>query len=164
MGKWTDLLRALNKLPDSHKEGGEKYQDKVREAAAKIKERKLSEVAKAYELKRIEEDQTEEKAKAIRLQLRALELLLEAGFEGEGVTLIRLESGSSIGYQPEPHTVVKDEQVFREWCLSQPDIAPQMKLLWQTTNSIAKQLLDGGKPLPPGLDCFAKPKFVLRQG
>lgn len=162
MGKWTDLLRTLKKLPDGERDGGETYQEKVRARAAEIKSRKLSEVARAYKSLRFKEEQHEEQAKAIRLDLRAHELLLEAGFEGEGLTKVAFEEGGNLAYEPQPHTIVSDPEAFREWCVKTPDVASRMTLQWATTNSLAKQLLEGGKKLPPGLDMFAKPKFVLR--
>lgn len=162
MGKWDEVLLRLTKLPMEHREGGLKYQDRVNIEKGKIQEKGTTALARKWKELRAKEDSLEAQAKALRLQLRAYESRLEESFEGEGLKKVELEEGGSIAYQPEPHTWVKDATAFHEWCLAQPDLPEKMNLLWQTTNGIAKEKLEAGQPLPPGLECFAKPKFVLR--
>ena len=161
MGKWDDVLTRLTKLPPEFRDGGHSYQEQVRLAASQLVESKPEDLARRWKKLRAEEEELEVQAKALRLQLRAVEMKMEESFEASGVKRIEFVEGGSVTHNPEPHTVVVDKDAFRKWCIEN-GLQDQLNLIWQTTNSIVKQRLDAGQDLPPGLDCFAKPKFILR--
>lgn len=98
-------------------------------------------------------------------EVTALWMLIVDSFEGNGVTSVKLADGRSVGVQLEPYAKVTDRETYRQWLLSPGNegLAAQMTLLWQTTNSLAKERLLEGEPDMPGVMLTSYPKIVLRK-
>jgi hypothetical protein len=164
MGKWDGIVEGLPKFPVELTDGGRDYQGHVEKAKLQIPldERTSSALARRWIRLRKIEDRLEERAKKIRLHMRACEQMMTDAFEAEQLRKLELAEGGSITKQPEPYAYVTDREKFREWCVAQ-GLTPLMTLSWQTTNSLVKERLEHAEAVPPGVDVFSKDKFVLRK-
>jgi len=167
MGKWDAVNQKLSKLPPEFREGGLEYYQRVVLTSQEVKTRDVAELVRAWKTFKAEEKQLEVQAKAIRLRLRAYELLIEKTYEGSGITTLKLEDVGSLRVEPSPHAVVTDKETFHNWCIEE-GLQASMNLLWQTTNSLIKERLEAGEPfhdtetgeIIPGVKAFVRTKFV----
>ncbi len=159
MGKWDKVNATLQPLPDEFKQGGVEYYKKVHALAATIETREPSELIRIWKTLKAEEQRLDAEAKAARLKMRAHEALIEKIYDDQGITSMKLAEGGSLRIEPGPHAVIEDKEAFHEWCMEE-GLQGSMNLLWQTTNSLVKDRLESGEPLPPGVKAFVKSKFV----
>jgi hypothetical protein len=141
MGKWSDILTILPRVPVEAQEGGQPYQNKVDEAKNLIETRDATELGLAWKALRKKEDELEIQAKALRLQLRAYEQLIVEVYEATGVQKLAFKEGGSVAYEPEPHATVVDKEAHYKWCIEQ-GLGSLMMLPWGTTNSLMKEKLE----------------------
>lgn len=97
------------------------------------------------------------------LTLEAYAQILVDAYEVEGVDNLRLEDGTSVRVQPEPHAQVVDKDAFREWCMKN-GLERSLQLMWQTTNALTKERLLNGDTEPDGVQCQVRNKLVLKRG
>lgn len=55
------------------------------------------------------------------------------------------------------------KEIFRRYCMADPDLKQSLSLAWQTQNSLVKQFLLNGEEPPPGIKIFCKSKIVMRK-
>lgn len=55
------------------------------------------------------------------------------------------------------------KELFRRFCLADPDLSQSMSLAWQTQNALVKECLTKGEEPPPGIKLFVKSKIVMRK-
>lgn len=170
MGKYSDVVKKLEKLPtDDSKDYQAKVQEMRGKIAAKFREKypnrplDAAAVVELYDAIRDVKEAHEELEKAINLELRALEQMLEERYEDMGVDKLRLESGVNVALEREPAAQVKDRDAFREWCVRE-GYANELQLPHQTMNKITKERLTNGEEPPPGVAAFYRVKFVRRRG
>lgn len=159
-GKYADVVGGLTRLsPEAT------YQQKVEEVKRRIRDTPefkshASYLARLYSAKRLEKEAVEEVLYDANLELTALEQLLSDQYENEDTTSIRLDDGPSVAVRLEPYAQVVDRAAYYNWCVEQ-GLQSQMQLPWATTNSMAKEALVNGEPLPPGVSIYAKTKVVV---
>ena len=157
VGKYVDVVKKLPHLPVEQSD----YQLKVEAAKAVYRELNAAGIAAAYRKLRDEDDALGVLVKALNVQIAALEQLAAEVFEAEGIDMVKLADGSSLSIQLEPYAGVEDREAFRLWCVEQ-GMASSMHLWPATTQSLVKQILLEGQPMPPGVKAFIKAKPVLR--
>lgn len=96
----------------------------------------------------------------VNLRLEATSQLMFDQYENEGVTTLTVD-GRAIACRLVPYASVQDKEAFRQWCMTNPDLARKLSLPWQTTNKLAGDMLVAGEELPPGVTVFAKQRFTL---
>jgi hypothetical protein len=161
MGKYSGVIDSLPRMLGSEP----KYQQKVqavKDAIAADPDFKLHAtwLAKEYAGLRDEKEQAEAVVKDVNLRLEAVSQLLFDQFEVEGVSSLVVD-GRSVAARLVPYASIEDHEAFRQWCLTDADLARKMALPWATTNKIASDLLLAGEELPPGVTIFAKQRFTL---
>lgn len=107
---------------------------------------------------RTKKDQLEKELEEVELQLNTFEQMLEAQYEAEGVSMMRLSDGDGLTSYPEPYAVVEDRTKFRKWAV-QNGLEDSLVLPWQTTNKLLKDALESGQPEPDGIKAFLVTKF-----
>jgi len=62
--------------------------------------------------------------------------------------------------QWEPYAKVEDKELYRLWCIAE-GLEKSLCLPWQSTNSVTKERLLAGLPVPKGIIAHAKSTIVL---
>lgn len=159
MGKYTDVLLKLPKFTDTE---NVRFQALVAAFKGTVTDRSAAALARAYHDARVKKDALEDQVSSLNVEIEALVQLLDQAYEEEGVQTIKLENGASVAAEPEPYAAVLDREALRAWTVAQ-GLERLLSLPWQTTNSMTKEALLAGRPLPDGVEAFSKPKFVLRK-
>ena len=122
-----------------------------------------SDVGRTYAQLRREAEAAATVLREVNLRLEACKLLMIDQFRDEGETGLTLSNGDKIRWQSEPHLVVLDKEVFRQWCIAQ-GLEYSMVLPWGTANKLVKDMLFTGKEEPPGTEAFLRPKVIFNKG
>src|SRR4249920_5866 len=127
--------RFVGVLPDARQVIPEDHQAKI----SRVKEIILSEVphqatsyAQLHLYARLRKERLKVLIKEMNLEIEAINQLLIDQYEVEDVTMIKLETGTSIGTQVEPYAQVVNRDLFREWCIAN-GLERSLMLPWQTT-------------------------------
>lgn len=163
MGKYADVVAKLKRTDE------DSFRMQVQVArGAIVKELgadfNTSELVRLYFKLRREKEEVEEKVSQLNLRIETVTTLVIDGFERDGVSSIKLEDGSSLSNNPEPQAKVADEEKFWKWCHDDADLRRLMKLPWNTTNAMVKDLLLQAKELPPGVEAYFRDKLTPRFG
>lgn len=126
-------------------------------------QRRADTIALTYAALRRETEAKSKELSALKLKLAAAMLLMIEQYEVEGTSGLTLRNGDKVRWQPEPHLVVLDKEVFRQWCLKQ-GLERDMTLQWAKANKMAKQMKVDGIAEPPGTECFMRPKVFWTRG
>lgn len=118
-------------------------------------------LARMYEDVRIRVDQLEADLKAAKLEQEALTREFTGRFEDAGEVSKEFEGGMSLGAGVEPYPVVADQQKMLKW-VRDNGLESMLTFNYQTMASYVKQCIEGGKPLPDGVDVFLKDKLTCR--
>lgn len=175
-GKYEDILPLLRKMPSSALFEDPKYGEKV-EAMKRLllegdpdndkpptfTEITGSALALEYTLLRREKGRIEDELSGVNLRLEAVKQLMLVQFEQEGVKSVTLADGTNVRHQPEPHAVVKNPDVFRQWCIDN-GLERSLQLPWAKTNAMTKEFLLRGETPPDGVEAFQKDKVVFSDG
>jgi hypothetical protein len=81
-------------------------------------------------------------------------------FEVEGATSSLVIPEGTVRHAVEPYAQVEDREAYRLWCIAN-GYERSLALAWQTTNSVTKERLTAGLPVPDGVKAFQKHKFVF---
>lgn len=163
--KYDSILPSLPSLPVAD----QSYQAKVDKVKADIPQADAATLSKAYAALRKLRDDVEDELSAVNLQIEAYTQLLvasqDAGEEGWGAygasdNTLRLVTGDKVEIRKEPYAVVKDKEAHRAWAIAQ-GLDRLLSLPWQTTNSLAKELLMKGEQPPDGVEVFGRSKIVF---
>jgi hypothetical protein len=160
-GKYADVIDSLPRYNGNDPT----YQEKVAAVKQAIlaeapENRYASNVAQRYTEIRAEKDAVEEVLKEIQLRLDATSQLLVETYENEGITSMKLGTGTSVRFQQEPHAVVINAEMLRQWAITN-GLEKSLQLPWQTTNKLTKEALLEGENEPDGVVAFAKDKIVM---
>lgn len=175
LGKWDAVLKKLRRAPrdtdrdESIKEEVQRLTDgglaevgSVPHMAFSLPlEAAVSDSAQAYVRLRAHKDRLEEALSKTSFLLDAIGRMVETGYEAQGITSVKLESGRSVSSQPEPVGVIENPIMFRDWCVKN-GYKDQLTLPWSTMNAIVKERLEEGQEEPPGVKAYFRPKLVLR--
>lgn len=160
-GKYAAILPGLPKLDWFAQEEQPGFQQKVEQEKRRIlneEPRQGSHFAKRVADLRRRKDELDVLWKANNLLLEAYKQLLIDQLENEGVSTIKLDDGVAITVLSEPHAVMKDKAAIRRWAMENGH-ENDLQFMWQTLNSIVKDLLKDGESLPPGVEVFSKNKI-----
>lgn len=145
------------------------YQAKIDEVKQTIGKRDPTDLVSLYGALCDEDARVKKVQYDLNVRFAALEQLLadsqERGEPGWGdygatETMIKLADGTKLQVQPEPYGQVKDKEAFRQWCIAN-GYERQMQLWPSTMNSICKERLVEGEPLPDGCEVFRRPRVVF---
>lgn len=162
MGKYDSVIAKLERLPAEYREGGAAYQERINQAKTQeeFPDRSASGLMIKYADCRRVIDDLEEKLSEAKVLVEAASQLLVEVYEGEGLQSQRIGGVGTVRVEYKPHASVVNKEEFHEWCLAN-GFGPQMHLMWQTTNSIAKEKILNAEEPPPGVKVFNKPTPVL---
>lgn len=154
--KYASVISKLPKFIDP--DAG--YQEKVRTVKATITESTPAELSGMYSLLRARKEEIEDELYAINIQIAACSQKLIDVFEEHGLSSVKLTTGEAVRTQSEPYAVVRDKELFRQWCIDQ-GLERSMHLSWQSANSMVKERLQEGEDTPSGVEAFVSTKVVL---
>lgn len=172
MGKWTALKGQYPKAPID----GE-YQDKINavlDATAPAEVTSPTEKIKAFRTRDLSDEQLvalycskdtfksalQEQLKVLNLELAAYTQLLTARFDDAGEQTKVYTNGVRVTITPQPEPYVTDGDALRTWVVDQ-EMEELLKLGAGDMKKLAKEALEGGKPLPPGVDVFMRDQLTL---
>ena len=158
MAKQTNLQK-FGDLPRFVEEESP-YRKKIADEKAKYADTPMSELAKTYTVLRDEKDDLEDELKVINGKIQAIQELLIGRFEDEDISAIRTSNGYLVSSKFDPYASVKDKTALRKWAVAN-GYEELLTLPWQTTNSIAKTLLETGEAAPDGVEVYLKPGLRL---
>lgn len=158
MAKQTNLQK-YGHLP-RYVEQESPNQKKINELKANYSTLSTSELAQAYTRLRDEKDDIEEELKALNQKLEAASSILIERLEDEELLSLRTHDGYLISAKFDPYASVKDKEAFRAWVIEN-GYENLLTLPWQTTNAIAKALLESGEAPPTGVEVYLKPGLRL---
>ena len=157
-GKWAGLRGTVPAAPVESE-----YQQKV-----ELEKQKFLEVSKGT--KGIEFDKLYQEKKALEARISEINVTLDAlsqlmikDLEGDGLDAIRLADGTLLSIKDEPYTSIEDRDKFLAW-IHESGQDSLLTVHYQTMNAIAKDRLQQGKTLPPGLKVFLKQSITRRKG
>lgn len=119
-------------------------------------------VAELYVRERTERDRIKDLLSAQQLRLDAAEALVAKRFNETNTLSISIEGVGSVSHSQEPVANVVDRVAFLKW-VRENGHESELNLAWQTTNSITKELLEAGEPIPDGLALSSRDKISLRR-
>lgn len=151
-------VRQLPRLPMGDPQLKKERVDAAKDAFLEAYPDRDDMVARYIEL-RDEKDKAEEVVKDINVDLSAIEQLIAEHFEAKGVEAVRTVDGMLSVYV-EPYASVVDHDALLAWVKEQ-GLERNLRLPWQSMNSLTKQLLEDGQPEPDGVEIYAKTKFKL---
>jgi hypothetical protein len=177
MGKYTDKLRTLDKLPQPGPEGGEfrsqvfatKNQTPTPAALVQLRmalgadliqfqdvgslqdngrQPTTRELIDIYVATRRAMDAAAEVTSALEVVKTAVEETLADRYENEGLDTVKTDDGITVRHQPEPYAQVTDPDELREWFKAE-GMERSLNPAWGTVNALAKQrLLNAEEPMP----------------
>jgi hypothetical protein len=103
-------------------------------------------------------DELEAKLSVLEVQKAALTYLFTNRFEADDVTSVKFSNGITLREGIEPLANVKDRDALHKW-INETGQAELFTVNYQTLNSVVKQMLLEGKPIPPGIEVFMKQKL-----
>ncbi len=110
-----------------------------------------AQLAEAYAELRVEKSKIEAELKKVHVRIAAVEETMWGRFEDEGISSLKLTSGNTIRVQPEPHAQVQDRERLAQWVREQ-GLERLLALPWSTVNSLSKERLLAGDPIPDGVE------------
>lgn len=144
------------------------YYDKVNALREEIEadpefQRQAGTIGETYAALRREAEVVTSQLSDIKLRLTAVMLIMLDQYEVECVTGMTMRNGDKVRWNPEPHLIVTDKEVFRQWCL-QNELERDMVLPWGKANKLVKDMLIDGRGEPPGAECYMRPKVNFTKG
>lgn len=152
----------LPKIPVVEVEDGSggKHRDKVNNFKDTLQSLSTTEIAQEYTKLRDTKDDIEEELKDVNSKLTAIVELLNDRFDEDGVDAIRTKTGYLISANPQPYASVKNKEAYLKWA-RENGYENLLTIMWQSTNSITKELLENGMAPPDGVEVFLKPGLRL---
>lgn len=159
-GKYTDVVKTLDKLPPAD----QNYQSRVDEQKRVILEdgpKGASFLALHIAQLRRQKDELDEQEKALNLLLEAYTQLAIEQFECEAITSVTLEDGSVIRIEAAPTGRVIDKALLRAWAMKN-GMENDLTLHPSKVDGLVKQLLLDGEKIPDGTEAFVRhtAKFI----
>ena len=108
-------------------------------------------------------DAIEDQMKQLSLTGEAYAQLIDAQYEAEGITNLKIEDLGSVRVQVEPWAMEEDPVAFRTWC-RQNGLENEMSLAWQKRTNLVKDFLEKGMNPPPGIKVWSKVKLFFTKG
>jgi hypothetical protein len=121
-----------------------------------------SALARAYLAIRKEKDTIKEQLSEVDIRLTAISQLLADQYEVEATSSVKLDDGSSVSVQLEPHASVVDRDALRAWAIA-TGLERSLALPPQTTIALTKERLLQGLPEPDGVKAHVRSKIVYRR-
>jgi hypothetical protein len=142
---------------------GQASQGHSREQLPELKNASPSELAERIKSLRTSKRDLEASLYETNLHIEATSQVLLEWMEASNLTKIELRSGGLIFIQDEPYCKVSDMDALRKW-IKGHKLGNLLSIHWQTLNSMTKDALIDGKPLPSGVEVFMKSSLRLRGG
>ena len=158
--KYAAVTPNLPRLDNT--EPGQKDKVEVLKTALVSEFTTSADLANEYVTVRSVEDDLNEQLDEVRLRRTAVESLLIAKMDEDGLDAMRLACGFNIFVQVAPYAQVVDREACRKWCIAQ-GMENQMTLPWSTLNSLNSERLLAGEPEPDGVQTFAKTTLMRRK-
>jgi hypothetical protein len=193
MGKYTQALKGLDRLPLPGAEGGD-FRSKVFDAKSAtpqattlLKLRQTLELLATgfeeypsfqtasgcppgtrdlidvYVAARRAKDAADEVTSLLEVVKTACEEMLAERFEVEELDTIKTEAGVTIRHQPEPYAQVTNPDELREW-FKVEGMERSLNPAWGTVNALAKERLLAGEATPPGVELYVKNTHFVVSG
>ena len=153
MGQYTKFRKQL---PRTEKvrfadDGGDDWMKKVQARKATLAAERVSELglAHSYVEAKSKKEGFESEIRACNLEMAAIERLLAERFEDSGIEKVETVYGN-FSLKDDPVVEIFDQEAFYAWIRSTPGGEDLFKVYAQTANTLVKDALINGKPLPPG--------------
>jgi hypothetical protein len=117
-------------------------------------------VAKLYFKVKLAKEAAESVARRYEMQKDALARLMAERFEEDDKTSTSFTNGGSMRITPDVYPVVKNPGQLLAWVKAN-GMESVLTLNYQTMQSMVKQRLLEGKPIPDGVDVFLKDKLTI---
>lgn len=161
MGKWDEVLKDVPRLDEHDASKREKINSAKRAIMAETEYKANSAfLAHQYVAMRSAKEEIEAELSEAEIQLAAITELMDAQFDADGNTFLRLDNGKAVGVYTEPHAIVEDKEALKEWWHEQ-GLDNLLQVPWGTMNGLLKQRLENGAPKIPGVGYLKKVKVRL---
>lgn len=139
--------------------------DKVQAVQAEIIadpefQRHAGTIAQTYAALRLEAEELAATIEEAKIRLAAVQQLMIDQYEVEDTLSIGVRNVGTIRVQPEPHAIIMDKELCRQWCLKN-GLEHLMVVPWGTLNRITKEMLLDHRGEPEGITAFMRPKVVF---
>lgn len=125
-------------------------------------QRHASTIGQTYAALRIEAEEAQAVLDEIKTRLTAVMLIMNEQFECEDMLSLGIKNVGTIRIEPQPHAIVVDKELHRQWCLAR-GYESVMYLAWGATNRITKEMLMAHQGEPDGVTAFMRPKVVFTE-
>lgn len=158
-GKWSKYKATLPKAPvDSS------FLEKVNASKAEFRQQigdNINLLGEEYDSIRAKKETLEEEIKELNVKIEALVQMVVERCESEGLTMVRLNSGTSLSLKDDPYSQVVDKDAFLDW-IKKTNREALLSVHYQTMNSLVKEFLEEGQDPPPGIKVYIKTGLTRR--
>lgn len=156
--KWESYKGVL---PQYSKEDSPERTQLIDEIRQTLADKTNEEISVMMRDKEYEKDALEEKISAINVELDAYQILV-GRFENSSVQSLRLSTGELVYMKDEPYAKVVDQEKNNIWAMT-AGLDELRRIPWSTLNSICKQRMEDGLPIPDGVEVYLKSQVVMRK-
>ncbi len=141
----------------------ESTQQEMDKIKAELKGTNVGIISEQYRELYDKKEKLEQEKKQLNLELGARAQLLIDDLECTGLSQIRTEDGGTTLYiYDDIYTSAANRQEFLNW-IRETKQEELLTVHYGTMNSMAKDRLSSGKPLPPGLKAYFKQSIRIRR-
>ncbi len=149
-GKWAGFKDKLQPFKQE-----DSWQQKIDEMKSQFVGCDTAELARALVMARNFKQGHEERVKSYNTEIEALSQLLVDNLESSEIQKVGLATGETVYLQSEPYATVTDKPKVMAW-LKKHKMQALFSIHWKSYNSLIKEMLIDGKPVPDGTSVFMK--------
>lgn len=160
MGKYSHLKERFGPAPVTD----QKWQNKVDELKNSLQyQQDPAQLSIEFRRLKDEKEALEAKIRELNVAIAAHDIALAAWLEEAGLTQFKTDDGDTLFIKDEPYTSVEDREKWMGW-IQETKQEALLSVNYMTMNSIVKDRLQQGQPVPPGLKVYIKTGINIRRG
>ena len=157
-GQFTPFRGKLEKVQEDPER-----QEKLNAIKADLDSKKMGEVAEEYRAYYDRKEKLKEEESEVQLQLDARIQLLVANLEAAGLEQVRTnDGGTTLFIKDDVYCSQENREVFLNW-IRETNKEEMLTVHYSTMSAMAKDALQKGRPLPPGLKAYFKQTIGIRR-
>ncbi len=157
-GKWAGFRDKLQPFKQE-----DSWQQKIDEVKSQFVGCDTAELARALVMARNFKQDLETQVKSYNTEIEALSQLLVDNLESSEIQKVGLSTGETVYLQSEPYTSTKDQKACMAW-LRKKKLTSMFTIHWRSLNSLVKEMLIDGQPIPDGVEVYYKTSARITGG